>query len=89
MSGKKQNAFPASVGALEVLKAVINDDAGNIFASVAREETDFGQLAAKGDKFAAQQAATLTLGHFREGESQIAQADATQTSVCGADSQSE
>jgi|SRR6266852_2504325 len=83
VSGEKKDAFAASVGALEVFKAVIDDDVGDIFAGVAREEADFGELAAERDEFAAKQAAALALRHFGEGESQVAQADATQASVNG------
>src|SRR5208282_2838819 len=43
VSGEKEDAFAASVGALEVFKAVIDHDAGNIFAGVTGEETDFGE----------------------------------------------
>jgi hypothetical protein len=81
VSGEKNNAFAASVGALEVFKAVIDDYAGDIFSGVTREEADFGELAAEGDEFAAKQAAAGALRHFREGERQIAQADAAQASV--------
>jgi hypothetical protein len=81
VSGEKKNAFAASVGALEVFKTVIDDYAGDIFSGVTREEADFGELAAEGDEFAAKQAAAGALRHFREGESQIAQADAAQASV--------
>jgi hypothetical protein len=81
VTGEKKNAFAASVGALEVFKCIIDDDAGDIFASVAREEADFGELASEGDEFAAEETAALARRHFREGESQVAQADATQASV--------
>jgi hypothetical protein len=81
VSSEKKNAFAASVRALEVFEAVVDYDAGDIFAGVAREEADFGELASEGDEFAAKQAAALAGRHFREGESQIAQADVTQASV--------
>jgi hypothetical protein len=81
VSGKKQDPFAASVGALEVLKALIDDDAGHIFAGVAREEADFGELASERNEFAAKKAAALRLRHFGEGEGQVAQADAPQASV--------
>jgi hypothetical protein len=81
VSGEKQNAFAASVGALEIFKAVIDNDAGDIFAGVAREEADFRKLASEGDELAANHAAALALRHFREGESEVTQADATQASV--------
>ncbi len=42
VSGEKEDAFAASVGALEVLKAIIDHDAGNIFAGETGEEADFG-----------------------------------------------
>src|SRR6266403_5863880 len=45
VSGEIEDAFAASVGALEVFKSVIDDDAGDIFTGVAREEADFGELA--------------------------------------------
>ena len=67
MAGEKQDPFAASIGALEVFKSVIDDYAGDIFAGVAREEADFGELASEGDEFAAKQAAALALLHFREG----------------------
>jgi hypothetical protein len=81
VSGEKKNTLAASVGALEVFKSVIDDDAGDIFVGVAREEADFGELASEGDEFASKQAAAGALRHFREGESQVAEADATQTPV--------
>ena len=81
VSGEEEDAFAAGVGALEVFESVIDDDAGDIFAGVAREEADFGELASEGDEFAAKQAAAFALRHFREGESQVAQADAAQASV--------
>jgi len=83
VSGEKQNAFASSVRALEVFKSVVDDDAGDIFSCVTREEADFGELASEGDEFAAKKAAALALRHFREGERQVAQADATQPSVNG------
>jgi hypothetical protein len=61
VSGEKKNASAASIGALEVFKAVIDDYAGDIFSGVTREEADFGELAAEGDEFAAKQAAALAL----------------------------
>jgi hypothetical protein len=85
VSGEKEDAFAASVGALEVFKAVIDDYAGDVFAGVAREEADFGELASERNEFAAKQAAALALRHFREGESQVAQADAAQPSVNSVD----
>jgi hypothetical protein len=81
VSGKKQNAFAASIGALEVFEAVIDDDAGNIFAGVAGKKADLGELASQGNELAANQAAALVRRHFREGESQVAHADATQAPV--------
>src|SRR4029077_11193340 len=80
-SGEKKNASAAGVGALEIFKAVIDDYAGDIFSGVAREEADFGELASEGNEFAAKQAAAFARRHFREGESQVPQADATQASV--------
>src|SRR5208337_2760550 len=85
VAGEKQDAFAASVGALEIFKAVIDDDAGDIFAGVAREEADLGELASEGDEFAANQAAALAGRHFWEGKSQVAQANAAQASVNGVD----
>jgi len=67
VSGEKEDAFAASVGALEVFKSVIDDNAGDVFTGVTREEADFGELASEGDEFAAKQAAALALRHFREG----------------------
>jgi hypothetical protein len=81
VSGEKKNAFAANVSALEVFKPVIDDYAGDIFAGVAREEADFGELASERNEFAAKQAAALARRHFGESESQVAQADATQASV--------
>ena len=54
MSGQKEDAFAASVGALEVFETVIDDYARNILAGVAGKEADFGELAPEGDKFSAQ-----------------------------------
>ncbi len=85
VGGEKQNAFAASVRALEVLKAIIDNDARDIFTGVAGEEADFGELASKRNEFTANQAAALARRHFGEGESQVAQADATQASVRNVD----
>jgi hypothetical protein len=85
VGGEKQNAFAASVSALEIFKAVIDDDARNIFAGVAGEQADFGELASEGNEFAANQAAALARRHFREGESQIAHGNATQAPVNSVD----
>jgi hypothetical protein len=82
---EKQNAFAASVGALEVFKAVIDDDARDIFASVAGEEANLGELASEGNEFSAHETATLAWRHFRKSESQVAQTDATQASVDSVD----
>src|SRR5208337_5106685 len=89
VAGEKQNALAASVRALEIFKALIGNDAGRVFAGVAREEADFGELASEGDEFAAQQAAALGRRHFREGESQVAEADAAQASVDEVDDEAE
>jgi len=67
VSGEKEDAFAASVGALEVFKSVIDDNAGDVFTGVTREEADFGELASEGDEFAAKQAAARTRRHFGEG----------------------
>jgi hypothetical protein len=67
VSGEKKNAFAAGVGALEVFKSVVDDDAGDVFAGVTREEADFGELASEGDEFASKQAAAIARRHFREG----------------------
>ena len=69
MAGEKEDSFAASVGALVVFKAVIDDDARDIFARVAGKEADFGELASEGDEFSAKQAAAFALRHFWEGES--------------------
>jgi len=89
VAGEKQNAFTASVSALEVFKAVIDYDAGDIFAGIAGEEADFGKLASERNEFAANQATALALGHFGKGESQVAPADATQAPVNDVDGQAE
>ena len=62
VSGEKKDAFAAGVGALEVFEAVVDDYAGDILASVAGEEADFGELAAEGNEFSAKQAAALARG---------------------------
>jgi hypothetical protein len=81
VSGEKEDAFAARIGALEVFKAVINDDAGNIFASVTREEANFGKLAPERNELPAKQAASLVLGHFRKRKSQIAQTHTAQAAI--------
>ena len=45
VGGEKENAFAARVSALEVFKTVIDNDTRDIFAGVAGEEADFGELA--------------------------------------------
>jgi hypothetical protein len=87
VAGEKQNAFAASVSAFEVFKAVIDDDAGNIFAGVAGEKADFGELTSERNEFSANQAAAFALWHFGEGESEVAQGNATQASVNRIDGQ--
>src|SRR6266403_1575404 len=89
VSGEKEDAFAASVGAVEVFKFVIDDDAGDVLTGVTREEADFGELASERNEFAAKQAAALALRHFREGESQVAQADASQASMNRVDGSAE
>jgi hypothetical protein len=89
VGGEKENAFAASVGALEVFKAVIDDDAGDIFAGVAGEEADFGELASERNEFSANQTAALALGHFGEGEREVAHANAAQAPVKRVDGQPE
>jgi hypothetical protein len=88
VSSKKENAFAAGVGALEVFKAVVDDDAGDIFTGVAGEKADFCELASERDELAAKQAAALALRHFREGDSQVTESDPAQASVNRIDSQS-
>ena len=61
MSGEKQNALAASVGALEIFKAVIDNDAGDILAGVAGKEANLRQLASQGNELAANQAAAFML----------------------------
>src|SRR5258708_4186122 len=85
VASEKKNSLAAGISAFEVLKAVIDDHLGDIFASVAREEADFSELASERDEFAAEKAAALALRHFGEGESEIAQSDAAQASVHGVD----
>jgi hypothetical protein len=89
VSGEKEDAFAASVGALEVFEAVIDNDSRDIFAGVAGEETDLGELASERNKLAAQQVAALAFRHFREGQRQVAQADIAQASVNGVDGQAQ
>jgi hypothetical protein len=81
MGGEKQNAFAASVSALEVFKTIIDDDAGDIFAGVAGEEADFGKLPSEGDEFAANQVTALARRHLGEGDSQVAHGNAAQAAV--------
>ena len=65
VSGEEEDAFAAGIGALEVFEAVVDDDARDIFAGVAGEEADFGELASEGDEFAAKQAAAFALRAYR------------------------
>src|SRR5580692_4130304 len=81
MPGEKDDAFTASIGALEVFKSVIDDNARDIFARVAREEADLRQLASERNKLSAQQTAALSDRHFRERKSKIAQANVAQAPI--------
>jgi hypothetical protein len=83
--GEKQNAFAACVGALEVFKAFIDDYARDILARVTGKEAEFGELASEGYELAAKQPATVALRHFREDQSQVTQAYATQAPMNGID----
>ena len=74
-------SLSASIRALEIFKAVIDDNAGNIFTRVTGEEANLGELASERNELAPKQAAALAERHFREGESEVAQPDATQASV--------
>src|ERR1017187_8868343 len=85
MSGEKENAFAPSVGALKIFKAVVDDDAGDIFARVARKEADLGKLPPQRNELSAHDAATLVRRHFGEGQSQVAESDSTQASVGSVD----
>jgi hypothetical protein len=53
VSGKKENTFAASVGAIEIFEAFVDHDARDIFFGVAGKETEFGELASEGDEFSA------------------------------------
>ena len=66
VSGEKENAFAAGVGALKIFEAIVDDDLRNIFARVPGEKADFGELAAEGDKFSAQQFAAFARAAFPE-----------------------
>jgi len=83
--GEEEDAFAAGVRALEIFESVIDDDPGDVLASVAGEEADFGELAAQRDELAAQQASAFALGHFRKRKLKIAQADTPQSTVKGVD----
>jgi hypothetical protein len=89
VSGEKEYAFAAGIGALEVLKALVDDYAGNIFASEAGEEADLGELASEGYEFSAKQAAAFGWRHVGEGDGKVAEADATEASVDGVDGEAE
>jgi hypothetical protein len=86
VSGEKQDAFAALVGAFVVFEALIDDRTRNIFTGVTGEEADFGQLTPERDELSAKQAAAIGIRDFREGESEVAEADATQASVNCVDS---
>jgi len=89
VSGEKEDAFAARVGAIEIFEAFVNDGAGDIFFGVAGKETEFGELASERDEFSANDAAAIGFRHFREGDGQVAEADAAETSVDGVDDESE
>ena len=81
VSSQKQNAFAAGVGALEVLEPVVDYDAGDVFARVAGEKADFGELASERNENTAQDAASLAATHLGEREGEVAHADSAQASV--------
>jgi hypothetical protein len=67
VSGEKENAFAASVGALEIFEAIVDDDAGDIFARVARKKANLGKLPPERNELSAHDLATFVRGHFGEG----------------------
>src|SRR5208282_1668972 len=81
MSREKQDALAASISALEVFEAVIDNNARNVLRGVTGKQADFRKLASQGDELSPNQAAPLALGHIRKGNRQIAQADPPQPSV--------
>jgi hypothetical protein len=89
VSGKKEDTFAASVGAIEIFEAFVDHDARDIFFGVAGKETEFGELASEGDEFSANDAAAIGFRHFREGDRQVAKANAAEASVDGVDCEAE
>jgi hypothetical protein len=66
---------------LIILESVVNDHLIDSLASVAREEANFGKLAAEGGELAFEDAAAFADGHLGKRESEVAHADGAEASV--------
>ena len=81
VTGEKKNPFAAGESALIVFKSVIDDDVGDVLASVRREQTDLGKLAAKGDEFSANKTAAFGKRHEGKSHAEITHAHPAQTRI--------
>src|SRR3954466_9589718 len=77
---EEKRSLATRESAFEVFEAVVDDNLCHIFARIAGEEADLGELPPQRDVLPAKRAAALAHRHFRKGQGQIPHADSAQSS---------